>query len=158
MQVWLICRLHTGGRRLLICSCRAPRSTPVRRNFPLPRAINNTGQIAGYGDIETGDAHAVMWSQGTNPQTPEERIVSLEASLQDLVGSGRLKPGQATGLTRPLQNALRSLAKGQLASASAQLSDFQVEVARKVADGALTPEEAAALIDSATAIRTALGC
>jgi probable HAF family extracellular repeat protein len=121
------------------------------------RAINNAGQAAGYGDIATGDAHAVIWSRAISPPTPEEQITSLEASIQALVAGGTLKPGQANGLTSPLQNALRSLAKGQLASACAQLADFQVEAAQKVLDGALTPGEAAALIDQATTIRTALG-
>ena len=59
---------------------------------------------------------------------------------------------------RPLENALRSLAKGHLASACSQLNDFQVVVTQKFLDGALTPEEGVALIDSATAIRNALGC
>ena len=122
------------------------------------RAINNAGQLAGYGDIDTGDAHAVIWTRAGSPPTPEEQITSLEASVQDLVEGGSLKPGQANGLASPLQNALRSLARGQLASACAQLGDFQAEVTRKVADGALTPAEGAALIDSAARIRTALGC
>jgi probable HAF family extracellular repeat protein len=122
------------------------------------RAINNAGQLAGYGDIATGNAHAVIWTRATNPPSPEEQIASLGASVQDLVADGRLKPGQARGLNSPLENALRSLAKGQQAAACAQLGDFQAEVAKKVSEGALTPAEGAALITSVTAIRTALGC
>jgi len=122
------------------------------------RAINNAGQLAGYGDIDTGDGHAVVWINATNPPSPEEQIISLEASVQDLVTGGSLKPSQSNGLTKPLQNALRSLAKGQLAPACSQLHDFQVEVARKVLGGALTPGEGVALIDAATRIRTTLGC
>ena len=64
------------------------------------RAINNTGQLAGYGDIETGDAHAVIWSRTLNPPTPEEQIESLDAAIQELVAAGSLKPGQARGLSR----------------------------------------------------------
>ena len=122
------------------------------------RAINNAGQVAGYGDIATGDAHAVIWSHAITPPTPEEQIESLEAAIQELVAGGSLKPGQAKGLTRPLENALRSLARGHLASACSQLSDFQAEVTRKVLDGALTSGEGVALIGAATRIRTALGC
>ena len=122
------------------------------------RAINNAGQLAGYGDIATGDAHAVVWSNATNPPTPDEQIESLETSVQDLVASGSLKPGQANGLIRPLQNALRSLAKGNLAPACSQLNDFQVKVTQKILEGALTPGAGVALIDAATSIRTALGC
>ena len=114
--------------------------------------------MAGYGDIATGDAHAVIWSRATEPPTSEERIISLDASVQNLVADGSLKPGQAKGLVRPLENALRSLATGHLASACSQLGEFQMEAARKVSDGALTPAEGAALIDQATTIRTALGC
>ena len=121
------------------------------------QAINNAGQIAGYGDIATGDGHAVIWN-ASDPATPEEQIESLEASVQDLVADGSLKEGQANGLTRPLQNALRSLARGNTAAACTQLDDFLTEVARKVVDGALTPAEGATLIDAAASIRTALGC
>ena len=122
------------------------------------RAINNAGQAAGYGDIVTGDAHAVIWNRATSPPTPEEQITSLAAAVENLVADGDLKPGQATGLTKPLQNALRSLARGQVASACAQLGDFSAEVARKVADGALTPAEGAALSALAMNISAALGC
>ena len=38
------------------------------------RAINNAGQLAGYGDIDTGDAHAVIWNRAANPPTPKEQI------------------------------------------------------------------------------------
>ena len=121
-------------------------------------AINNAGQIAGYGDIATGDGHAVVWNNASNPPTPEEQINSLEGSILDLVAAGLLKSGQATGLTRPLQNALRSLARARIASACSQLSDFQAEVAWKVLDGSLTPEDGVALSEAASSIRTALGC
>ena len=121
------------------------------------RAINNAGQIAGYGDIATGDGHAVIWN-ASNPATPEEEIESLESALQALVASGSLKSGQATGLIRPLQNALRSLARGNTAAACSQLGDFQTAVAQKVLDGALTPGEGIALAEAAESIRTALGC
>jgi probable HAF family extracellular repeat protein len=40
------------------------------------RAINNAGQIAGYGDISTGDAHAVVWNDASTPPSPEEQIES----------------------------------------------------------------------------------
>ena len=121
------------------------------------RAINNAGQIAGYRDIATGDGHAVIWN-ASNPATPGEQIESLEKSVQDLVAGGSLKSGQANGLSRPLQNALRSLDSGTIAAACSQLDDFLTEVTRKVLDGALTPGEGVALIEAAKSIRTALGC
>jgi len=122
------------------------------------RAINNGGQIAGYGDISTGDAHAVVWNNASTPPTPEEQIESLTTSIIALVEEGSLKSGQANGLMRPLQNALRSVAAGRPASACSQLSDFLAEVSRKVLDGALTPGEGAALSQAATSIQSALGC
>jgi probable HAF family extracellular repeat protein len=122
------------------------------------RAINSSGQIAGYGDIATGDAHAVVWNRTDNPPTPEAQIVALQASLEDLVTAGILKAGQANGLSRPLQNASRSLANGQTASACSQLAGFVVEVTRKVRDGALSSGEGSALTEAATGIRVALGC
>lgn len=122
------------------------------------RAINSAGQVAGYGDIATGDAHAVIWNRDTDPPTPEEQIAALEASIQTLVASGSLKPGQASGLTTPLRNASRSLERGQLAAACSQLGDFQLEVARKVRDGVLTAGQGEALIAPATSIRISLGC
>jgi probable HAF family extracellular repeat protein len=122
------------------------------------RAINNAGQAAGYGDIETGDGHAVVWSRDDNPPAPEEQIESLAASVQALVAAGNLNAGQANGLTRPLGNALRSLERGHPAAACSQLFDFQVEVTRKVLDGALTAGQGVALIDTAASIRAAVGC
>jgi probable HAF family extracellular repeat protein len=122
------------------------------------RAINSVGQVAGYGDIDTGDAHAVVWNRDTDPPTPEERIEALESAVEGLVASGSLKPGQANGLLSPLGNASRSLERGRLDAACSQLGDFQLEVARKVRDGALTAAQGEVLIASATSIRVALGC
>ena len=64
------------------------------------RAINNAGQVAGYGDIATGDAHAVIWNRVTNPPTPEEQITvsgrhRSKISLQAVLSSRW--PGQWTG-------------------------------------------------------------
>ena len=64
----------------------------------------------------------------------------------------------ANGVLRLLRNALRSLEQGNSAAACSQLYDFQVEVTRKILDGALTAAEGVVLINSAATIRTALGC
>jgi hypothetical protein len=122
-------------------------------------AINNAGRIAGSADIETGDAHAVVWTRtGDPPPAPEEQIQDLASTVTGLVTTGTLKPGQANGLVRPLENALRSLEDGLVSAACAQLADFQAEVARKVADGALSAAEGDALIAEAEGIRAAIGC
>ncbi len=122
------------------------------------RAINSSGQIAGYGDIATGDAHAVVWNRTDNPPTPQAQIVALQSSLEGLVTGGVLTTGQANGLSRPLQNASRSLEQGKTASACSQLADFVVEVTRKVSDGVLSSAGGSALIEAATGVRAALGC
>jgi probable HAF family extracellular repeat protein len=122
------------------------------------RAINNRGQLAGYGDIATGDAHAVLWSQASLPPTLEQQITSLEASVQALVSSGRLRPNQAVLLIRPLENALRSLAEGRPRVACAQVFLFQVAATVRILQGVLTPREGIALINAGTDVRVALGC
>ena len=143
--------LLDGGRR----DGRAPHADRHRERGQGDQQRRADGRLRRHRDRRRSRRRL---DNATNPPTPEEQIESLETSVQELVASGSLKPGQANGLTRPLQNALRSLARGHLASACSQLSDFQVEVTQKVLDGALTPGEGVALIDAATSIRTALGC
>jgi hypothetical protein len=122
-------------------------------------AINSAGRIAGDADIDTGDAHAVVWTRtGNPPSSPEEQIQDLTTSVNALVTAGHLKPGQANGLIRPLNNALKSLANGRVNAACGQLADFQAEVDAKVAGGALLAAEGDALVAEAEAIRTAIGC
>ena len=114
---------------------------------------------AGSDNIDTGDAHAVVWTRIDDPpSTPEEQIQDLQSAVNELVATDALKPGQANGLLRPLQNALRSLENGRIEAACAQLADFQAEVAGKVADGALASAVGDALIAEAEAIRAAIGC
>ncbi len=60
------------------------------------RAINNAGQLAGYGDIDTGDSHAVVWNNATNPPSPEEQI-DVSGGSSPGPGHGResqARPGQ----------------------------------------------------------------
>ena len=68
-----------------------------------------------------------------------------------------LKPGQANGLTRPLDNALRSLDKGNITAACNQLGDFIAEVEAKTPQP-LDAATAAELIADAEAIQDAIGC
>ena len=121
--------------------------------------INEGGQVVGRSEtVADGPQTATLWSDATTPPSPEEQIDSLMASIDDLVAEGSLRPGQASGLTRPLRNALRSLEGEHLASACSQLDEFQIEVSRKVVDGALTAEEGTVLISAAASIRRGLGC
>jgi hypothetical protein len=97
-------------------------------------------------------------SYPTSAPTPGEQIESLIGAIGDLLAVGGLKSGQDTGLTRPLENALRSLSSGRIASACSQLYDFEGEVTQKVLDGALASEDGEALIEAARSIRANLGC
>ena len=60
-------------------------------------AINNAGQLAGYGDIATGDAHAVVWINAINPPTPEEQIESLETPSRTWSRAGVSSAARRTG-------------------------------------------------------------
>ncbi len=90
--------------------------------------------------------------------TPTELVSALKDKIQALVVSGDLKPGQVNGLTKPLDNAQRSLAEGKLVPACSQLQDFIDGVDKLIKKGELTPADGQPLIDAATDIRTDLGC
>jgi hypothetical protein len=89
--------------------------------------------------------------------TPQQAISNLQSDIQSLVDNGTLKPGQANGLSKPLDNAIRSLDKGNTADACDQLQDFIDEVNAKTPDP-LDAGTAAGLLDAAEAIRVAVGC
>ena len=89
---------------------------------------------------------------------PQDLIADIVADIDGLVADGELKAGQARGLTRPLDNASRSLDGDKVGPACNQLANFVAEANDKVADGALDPAAAADLIAQAEAIQTQLGC
>ena len=88
---------------------------------------------------------------------PVTAIEALLGELSALVSDGQLKNGQANGLSRPLENAIRSLEEGKTAAACSQLQDFINEVYAKTP----TPLDAAtsaSLIAEAEALRSSIGC
>lgn len=87
---------------------------------------------------------------------PHQATSDLIDDVNDLVDEGVLKVGQAKGLIKPLENALRSLDKDQPEDACNQLGDFIMEVEAKVPP--LTEAQAGELIASAAAIREMLAC
>jgi len=89
-------------------------------------------------------------------EDPVEATSDLVDDVEQLVEDGALKPGQANGLIRVLENALRSLDEDRPEDACNQLADFIVEVEAKVPP--LTEAQASELIASAAAIRDMLGC
>ena len=92
-----------------------------------------------------------------NVLTPAEAVGGLLDQIHELDDAGVLKAGQANGLTRPLDAALRSLGKGQIGPACSQLQDFIDEATLKTPDP-IDPATAAELIASAEEIRAALSC
>jgi hypothetical protein len=89
--------------------------------------------------------------------TVQQAAGSIKDEIQSLVDSGVLNPGQANGLIRPLDNAIRSLDKGQTADACNQFQDFIDEVNAKTPQP-LDVDTATSLITKAEVIRAAIGC
>ena len=89
---------------------------------------------------------------------PRDLIADVIADIDGLVADGELKVGQARGLTRPLENATRSLDGDRVGPACNQLADFVAEANQKVADGALSEAAAADLIAQVEAIQAQVGC
>lgn len=89
--------------------------------------------------------------------TPQGAIASLIDKIESLMDDGVLKPGQAKGLIRPLENGIKSLDKGNVEDACNQLDDFIDKVYAKTPSplDATTADE---LIEDAFAIQDAIGC
>ncbi len=89
--------------------------------------------------------------------TVQQAAGSIKDEIQSLADSGVLNPGQANGLIRPLDNAIRSLDKGYTADACNQFQDFIDEVNAKTPQP-LDVDTATSLITKAEVIRAAIGC
>jgi lysophospholipase L1-like esterase len=89
--------------------------------------------------------------------TASEAITRIIADIRAIQAAGGLKAGQANGLVRPLESALGKL-PGSWLQAQSMILDFIAEVNRKVADGALTAEDAARLIEAAQRAHAAAAC
>lgn len=118
-------------------------------------AIDQSTDMA-YISYVLGDPANLKIAIGTiaGSVTPEEAIANLEATVESL---DYLKTGQITGLTKPLDNALRSLDKDKTEDACNQLADF-VSVVEGKTPTPLLPDDATALITDVNAIRDDLGC
>lgn len=90
--------------------------------------------------------------------SPEEAIGQVADNVQSLVDDGVLKRNQAKGLEGPLRNAVRSIARGNMAAACSQLNDFVAEVIAKTPDP-IDADTAESLVAEAEAIATvSLSC
>ncbi len=90
--------------------------------------------------------------------TPQQAIEVLMGDVAALVATGALNNGQGNALGAKLRAALRSLDRGQTNAACNQLRAFINQVTDLIAEGVLGAAEGQPLIDTATAIRAALGC
>ena len=115
-------------------------------------AINDAGQIAGMGRI-TGKEGLRGFLLTPVAPSPEEMI----ADLISLVQSFDLPGGAENSLVSKLENALKSLEKGNPEAACGQLGAFINQVSAP-SGGSLTPEQAQKLIERAEDARTLLGC
>ena len=91
---------------------------------------------------------------------PDEQAEVIISVVDDLVDHGVLKSGHGRGLVKPLDNALRSLDKGNTDAACSQIQDFIDEVILKVdgGDGPLPVEDGEDLIGGAEQILYDLDC
>lgn len=116
-----------------------------------------TGEITvsclGARDVagNVGSAFATYFVEAPDPAAATEALVD---DVEQLLADGVLNAGQAKGLIKPLENALRSLEKDNTVDALNQLGDFVVKVGEKVPP--LSEVQASELIASAEAIRALL--
>ena len=148
----------------------------VHANGPVPP--NNGTSTVNWPDVRgVGDVGALSAPTGSTPDTPfdiawvfsdpgswtksvlspETMTSDLIVEIEGLVETFQLKKGQANGLTRPLENVLRSIEKGKTSPACSQLQDFIDQVNAKTPEVLLVPT-AEDLIASADAVRESLGC
>lgn len=89
---------------------------------------------------------------------PRDGIQSLISGIQSLVSSGQLSPDRGEGLLSKLSGAITSLDNGLTTDACKQLSAFSKQVTASIKGKKLNSQIGQALIASADAIRTQIGC
>lgn len=89
---------------------------------------------------------------GVSDSDAETAIAELLAEINALEAAGTLNAGQARALRNHLSNASRSLDRGQVCAALAQLRAFREQVGNFVDAGVLAPGEAAPLLDASDTI------
>ena len=89
---------------------------------------------------------------------PRDGIQSLISGIQSLVSSGQLSTDRGEGLLSKLSGAITSLDNGLTTDACKQLSAFAKQVTASIKAKKLNSQIGQALIASADAIRTQIGC
>lgn len=113
-----------------------------------------TASCLGAKDVAGNTGSATVTYTVLEAVDPVAATESLIDDVDQLLTDGVLKAGQAKGLIKPLENALRSLSKDKPLDAWNQLGDFILKVTEKVPP--LTEAQANELIASAEAIRAVL--
>jgi YVTN family beta-propeller protein len=118
----------------------------------LQEVLTDTHALGATVDYEEGygasDTHLAL-----TPPSPLERIDLLIADVQALIDGGVLPARPAgTGLIRKLDEAKKSLNKGNVGPATNKLGDFIDQVDALVNGGKLPPADGQALIDTAQSI------
>ena len=120
--------------------------------------INGTGRIVGYGCVGSpavsGQGCASGYVHGFVLTPPAPRML---ADLIDLIQGLGLPNGLETSLLAKLENAQKSLDKGNTRAACSQIAAFANEVAAQDGKG-LTSGQAEQLLAAAAEVRAALGC
>jgi hypothetical protein len=89
--------------------------------------------------------------------TTQAQIVDLERSVQALVSTGFLTPGEGQSLLAPLSATMAAVAHGNDDTAIGELNTFITRVQSMVSGDVLSSTEGSFLIDAANSIITALG-
>jgi hypothetical protein len=143
------CQDEDGGSGLASCAGPVANGTPI-----------DTGSVGAKSftvDASDNAGNTASLTHNYSVIIPQEGTENLQSDIQALADDGTLKTSQANGLLKPLDNAIRSLNKGNIADACNQLQDFITEVNAKTPNP-LDAATAAELIGQAETIRSSIGC
>lgn len=152
-----------GPWSMIINCCFFPNNGISTLNWPGGRGVSDGGTLSAPTTIFPNtplDMALKLGSPGVwtmVESNPVDLIENLISDLNDLVAGSQLKRGQANGLIRPLENALRSIEQDKTAPACNQLQDFIDEVVAKT-PSPLPLGTSNDLIEKANAARSLLGC
>jgi N-acetylneuraminic acid mutarotase len=90
--------------------------------------------------------------------TPQGATQQILGAVNALVSQGTLSQGNGNALTVKLQTAINSMNKGNTLAGCKQLQAFISQTRAFINSGRLTTAQGQALIDSASAVMTSMGC
>jgi hypothetical protein len=120
---------------------------------------------AGWQRVCDFDANRVLYYDGNGPglylftiDTTPDDISTVNDTLDGLVASGVLRPGQENAFVAKLNAARAAIERGDTATACADLAAFVAQVNAYIRGHILTATEGQQLIDEAKKIERDLGC